>query len=81
MNQEEEIKNLKEYVSTTFDEIFEEEIKNLKEYIVAMQSKINELKEKQNEHTKILSYLAKAQEMEVERLTKLAKVVKEVEQR
>ena len=58
----------------------EEEIKNLKEYIVAMQSKINELKEKQNEHIKILSYLAKAQKMEVERLTKLAKVVKEVEQ-
>ncbi len=81
MNQEEEIKNLKEYVSTTFDEIFEEEIKNLKEYIVAMQSKINELAEKQNRTTEILSYLSKSQSMEVERLTKLAKVVKEVEQR
>ena len=55
----------------------EKEIKNLKEHIVAMQYKINELKEKQNEHTKILSYLAKAQEMEVERLTKLAKVIKQ----
>ena len=58
----------------------EEEIKNLKEYIVAMQSKINELAEKQNRTTEILSYLSKSQSMEVERLTKLAKVVKEVEQ-
>jgi len=58
----------------------EEEIKNLKEHIVAMQVKINELAEKQNRTTEILSYLSKAQSMEVERLTKLAKVVKEVEQ-
>ena len=41
----------------------EEEIKNLKEHIVAMQVKINELAEKQNRTTEILSYLSKAQSM------------------
>ena len=58
---------------------YQEEIKNLKEHIVAMQVKINELAEQQNNVKDILSYLSKAQSMEVERLTKLAKVVKKVE--
>lgn len=55
----------------------EEEIKNLKEHIVAMQVKINELAEKQNRVTEILSLLTNAQSLEVERLTKLAKVIKQ----
>ena len=58
----------------------EEEIKNLLGNSCDYK-RLNELAEKQNRTTEILSYLSKAQSMKVERLTKLAKVVKEVEQR
>ena len=55
----------------------EEEIKSLKEHIVALQVKINELAEEQNRINEILSLLTNAQSLEVERLTKLAKVIKQ----